>query len=298
MISLGLSRRVPLHPKRRQNTAAISRRDVGTEWQSIYRQLVMQEFPDETRVGFQIAFYRPEAVPRMALVLAGTGHLEANPARRSFDTAIIIFELIHGGFESERGQKMVRLLRALHDRPDIYQEDLTYVLCALMVVPVRFIGRLGWRPILDVERAAAWRFWYELGKRIGVENLPESYVDAEAWFDLYESKNLASSPEGQQLTAFIMAVFEASVPGLFKPYLPEITSALIDDSRFSDVLGLPPARRRVTLMMNALYQFRRVKQRLSPPDLGSGFEPGQVVGDVYPNGYALDDLGPPYKKVR
>jgi hypothetical protein len=288
---------IPLHPQRRRKTEMIARRDPDTEWQDIYRQLVLWEFPVETRGGFQVAFYRPEAVPRMAVVLAGTGHIQANPGRRTLDTGIIILELIHGGFDSDRGQKMVRLLKALHARPDIYQEDLTYVLCSLMVVPTRFIERLGWRPILDVERVATWRFWCELGRRIGIDDLPDGYVDAEARFDLYEAENLAPSPEGRQLTGLIVKAFEGWMPGLLKPYLAEITSSLIDDAKFSDALGLPPARQRITLALNALYRVRRVRQRVSPPGHEPGFVPGQSVADIYPDGYSLDQLGPPYQRV-
>ena len=297
MIFPNPTRLIPLHPRRRHKTQTISRRDASTEWQDIYRQLVLWEFPVETRGGFQIAFYRPEAVPRMAAVLAGSGHIQANPSRRTLDTGIIILELIHGGFDSDRGQKMVRLLKALHARPDIHQEDLTYVLCSLMVVPTRFIERLGWRPILDVERTATWRFWCELGDRIGVNDLPYNYADAETRFDLYESKNLASSPEGQELTGLIVKAFEGWMPRPLRPHLAEITSSLIDDEKFSTALGLPPARRRITAALYTLYQVRRIRQRLSPPGHEPGFVPGQTVADIYPDGYRLDDLGPPYQKT-
>src|SRR4051812_33670185 len=110
---------VPMHPRRRRRANALAQRDVQADWQEIYRQLVLWEFSTEARSGFQVALYRPQAVPRMAAVLAGTGHIQANPGRRTIDTGIVILELIHGGFDSDRGYKMVRLLQALHDRPDI-----------------------------------------------------------------------------------------------------------------------------------------------------------------------------------
>lgn len=281
-----------MHPVRLRRTRSIATRDASSEWEDIYRQLVLWEFPVETRGGFQVAFYRPQAVPRMAAVLAGTGHIKADPGRRTLDTGIVILEIIAGGFDSVRGQKMVRLLKALHDRPDIFQEDLTYVLCSLMVVPSRFIDKLGWRTMLDVERIATWRFWCELGSRIGLTTLPASFSDAEELFDHYEAVNLAPSREGNQLTQLIIDAFASWTPRLLGPHLPEITSALIADSRFSDALGLPRARWRTTTAMHALYRVRRVRQRLSPPGSEPGFIPGQPVGDVYPGGYQIDDIGP------
>ena len=287
MVSLTL-----LHPARRRRVQEIAARNPDTDWQDIYRNLVLWEFPVETRGGFQVAFYRPEAVPRMAEVLAGTGHIKADPGRRTLDTGIVILEVIEGGVDSPRGQKMVRLLRALHDRPDILQEDLTYVLCSLMVVPTRFINRVGWRKTLEVEQQATWRFWCELGNRIGVDSLPGSYRDAEDRFDRYEAENLAASVEGRQLTRMIIDAFASWTPRLLRSRLPEITSALIDDRRFSDALGLPPARRATTTAIRALYKIRRVRQRLAAPNKEPGFVPGQSVGEVYPSGYSLNGIGP------
>lgn len=66
----------------------------------------------------------------MARVLASTGHLKADTARRAYDTGIVMHEIIYNGFDSPRAQKMVRLMVALHNRPDVHQADLTYVLNA------------------------------------------------------------------------------------------------------------------------------------------------------------------------
>ena len=98
---------LPMHPRRRQRSEELARRDPETDWQAIYHQLVLWEFTAEARSGFQVALYRPQAVPRMAAVLAGTGHIRANPGRRTIDTGIVILELIHGGFDSDRGHDAV-----------------------------------------------------------------------------------------------------------------------------------------------------------------------------------------------
>lgn len=283
---------LPMHPRRRQRSEELARRDPETDWQAIYRQLVLWEFTAEARSGFQVALYRPQAVPRMAAVLAGTGHIRANPGRRTIDTGIVILELIHGGFDSDRGRKMVRLMRALHDRPDIHQEDLTYVLNSLIVVPTRFIEKVGWRPLSASEKTASWRWWQELGSRMDIVELPASYEDAEEQFDRYEAANLASSPEGQQLTELILTAFADWVPKPLSPHLGQITSALIDDPQFSLAIGLEPARRPARTFVRLLHTTRRLQQRLSPPEKEPGFTPGQVVDKVYPTGYDINRIGP------
>ena len=43
--------------------------------------------------------------------------------------------------DSERGERMARLMNALHRRRDIHAENMTYILYALIVVPTHFISR-------------------------------------------------------------------------------------------------------------------------------------------------------------
>lgn len=283
---------VPLHPGRRRRSTELAERDPETDWEEIYRRLVLWEFTAEARSGFQVALYRPQAVPRMASVLAGTGHLRADPARRMVDTGIVILELIHGGPDSERGRRMVRMLRVLHDRPDILQEDLTYVLNALVVVPVRFIEKVGWRPLASAEKTAAWRWWHELGQRMGIAHLPASYEEAEQELERYEAQHLAPSDDGRQLTGLILATFAEWVPWPLSSRLGQVTSALIDDPPFSRAIGLEPARLPARTLVRVVQSLRRLQQRLSPPAREAGFAPGQAVGSVYPTGYDLDRIGP------
>ena len=155
--------------------------DPETDWHQLYkRTMLWRRRPREARLGFQLAFYRAFAVPKMARVLAETGHFKRDTMRRAYDTGIVIHEIIYGGLDSERGRKMIRLMNALHDRPDIQQPELSYLLNAIIVVPTRHIARAGRRPLNAAERTASWRFCRELGMRMGIQNLPNSYAEAEA----------------------------------------------------------------------------------------------------------------------
>lgn len=60
-------------------------------------------------------------------------------------------EIICDGVDSERGQRMVQLMNALHRPPNIHAEDMTYILNALFVIPTRFMDRYGWRAVTDGE---------------------------------------------------------------------------------------------------------------------------------------------------
>ena len=281
-----------MHPSRRQRLKQILALDPATAWHQIYRQITLSEFPGETRLGFQLAFYRPLAVPRMAKVLLDTGHMQFDTTRRAYDTALVMHEIIYHDLDHPRSQKMVRLMNGLHARPDVLQADLTHVLNSLIVVPTRFIARAGWRPLTPSELTATWRFWTELGERMHINSRPTSYEEANEQFDAYESAELASSRAGAQLTAATLRALDERLPRLLKGHGATITSALLADTRFSDALGLPPPRCAASFLVNGGLHARRLIQRATRPSARPTFTPGQAAGSAYPRGYSLDELGP------
>ena len=74
------------------------------DWAGVYRRLVIRDLAFDFRVGFAIEYYRTFSTPSMARVLAAHGEMLRNPKKRSYDTALILMEIINGGFDSARGQ--------------------------------------------------------------------------------------------------------------------------------------------------------------------------------------------------
>ncbi len=278
--------------ERRRRTAELVALDPATDWHEIYRRLTLWELPSEARFGFQLAFYRPFAVPRMAAVLAGTGHFRRDTTRRAYDTALVIHEIIWGGPNSERGHQMVKLMNKLHDRPDIHAEDMTYILNSLIVVPTRFMDRYGWRRVSEAERVATWRFYDTLGERMNIAHRPASYTEAVQQLVDYEARHLAPSTAGAELTDAVLATLRDRVPTPARPFAPQITSALVGDEAVSRALSLPAPRSWAAAMLQFGAAVRKHLQRCQAPPQKPSFWPGRPAGRLYPDGYALDQLGP------
>lgn len=281
-----------LHEERRRRTAELAALDPEYDWLQIYQRLILWELPAEARFGFQLAFYRPLAVPRMAELLHSTGHMQFDTTRRAYDTALVLHEIIYCGVDSERGRRMVRLMNRLHDRPDIHAEDMTYLLSALMVVPTRFMDRWGWRTVTEAERHATWRFWDELGERMSIAVRPGSYDDAVALVDRYEPAHFAPSEAGALLTRAALDALRDRLPRPARPLAPRLTSALVGDPNVSRALSLPVPNRASMGVVTGAGALRRIIQRRQPPTSEGWFTPGQAAGRVYPHGYELDQLGP------
>ena len=281
-----------LHEQRRERTRELAALDPDSDWLEIYRRLTLWELPAEARFGFQLAFYRPLAVPRMAEVLDGTGHLRRDTMKRAYDTGIVIHEIIWGGVDSKRGRQMVRLLNKIHDRPGIHAEDMSYVLDGLMVVPTRFMDAYGWRRVTDEERQATWHFWDVLGQRMGIASRPTSYEHAELRLAQYEAEHLAASPAGVSLTDVSVRVLAQRLPRPVRPWAAQLTSVLVDEPAVAAALGLPAKSRVAAAVIGSAAGLRRVVERRRPPSDDPSFWPGRPAGNVYPHGYQLSEAGP------
>ncbi|MFB9163677.1 oxygenase MpaB family protein [Arthrobacter psychrochitiniphilus] len=261
-------------------------------WESTYRQMVLLDLAADIELGFFLAYYRNFAVPSIAATLQLNGEIIERPMKRSYDTAIVTYELITSGLESDRGRHMIRLLNHAHRHVPGSQDDFLYVLLTLLVVPIRWSRTQAWRAPTTAEETAATRFYRELGARMNITSFPTSFQEAEKFFDGYEHDNIAYSPAGAQLMASTVQVLKSRLPAPARPLAKPILSAMFDDHHLTDALGL---RRANTITKTALTMALKTRntvarrRRLSAQPL---FKPGEAGSRLYPNGYRLDDIGP------
>lgn len=266
--------------------------DLQNDYQKIYQLTAFYDFPRDMRDGLTLAFYRVFAIPCIAELLVKTGEMTGRPAKRSYDTGLVIYELIAAGFDAPRGQEMVKLLGRVHQGLGIAQEDFRYVLCTFMVTPFRWIDIRGWRPLLPAEREASTNFYRELGRRMHIEALPETFADAAAILDDYEKRFAADNEAGRALMASTLLVFRNRLPKLIRPLAAPLLSSYFADTKLIDALGLPSAPWILSTAIRLVYALRNAVLRRRPAAKTSWFVPGTPTHDVYPNGYTLDQLGP------
>lgn len=258
----------------------------------LYRDMVLYTFKTEFRAGFFIAYYRNFAIPSIAKTLAARGETAARPMKRSYDTGIVIHELIVNGFDSERGQKMVELLRRVHQGVPGSSEDFLYVLMTLLVLPVRWAEEYGWRRLTEEERDASLAFHTELGTRMGLESAPATFAEAAAFLDDYEDRNMKASPEGAALLDATAEALAVRLPGPLKNRTKLVIALLMDKPQVAPALGLKPAPVSLKLAFTGLLRARALVARTRPLSGKASFTPGKSGSSVYPQGYTLEDLGP------
>lgn len=260
------------------------------DWEQVYRRFALWEFPSEVRMGFQLAFLRPFAVPRMAEVLLRAGSITQDPEKRAYHTGIVIHELIVDGLEGARGRRMIAHMNRRHRDPQILQEDLTYVLCAFIVVPVRYAMRVGWRPVTAVEREASLRFYQRMGELMNISEIPPSYEAAEGILEDYERRHIAASAGGLRLGQDVIGVLRRRLPAPLRPLAEPMFTSQLDDERLITALGLMPPGRTAKALASALAQLRRKVEPLRQAPAKPSFYPGQAAGRIYPQGYTLEQV--------
>lgn len=281
-----------VHPERRRRTRELDALAARCDWEELYRRVMLSEFPRAAQMGWQLAFLRPFAVPRMAQVLVDSGHLVHDPLKRTYDTGLIIYELVHGGCDSPRGRQMISVMNRAHRGHGILGADMTYVLCAFVVAPLRYIDRTGWRRLTAAERHSAVEFYAEMGRRMSIERIPASYAEAETIFDTYEAAQVAPSEAGRVLGANLIMVLAGRLPRAARLIAAPVFATQLGDARIARALGLAWPPRIVHLLAAAVAAARRLTQRHRPPSGVPIFTPGMRAGRAYPNGYDIGDLGP------
>jgi hypothetical protein len=264
----------------------------GEDFYAIYRNMVLFDFQKEIHAGFFVSYYRNFAIPSIARTLADRGEMKSRPMKRSYDTGIVIHEIITNGFDSDRGQAMTALLRRVHQGVPGSSEDFLYVLMTLLVLPLRWVDQHGWRKLTALEEEAAVAFYAELGRRMGLDPAPATLEAAGRFLDDYEERWLGSSPEGSSLLGATVKALEVRLHRFLRPVTPVVLCLMMDKPSVSLALGLKPSPAWLRLVFNTVLRFRAIRARMSPLPTRPSFVPGQTGTSVYPNGYTLDQIGP------
>jgi ER-bound oxygenase mpaB/B'/Rubber oxygenase, catalytic domain len=247
------------------------------------------EFPFDTTRSLEFALYRTYAVPSIGRLLATTGELTDRPQKRYDDTDLILSTICEHGYDSELGRAAIRQMNRIHRRFEISNEDLLYVLSAVTFEPIRWNERFGWRPLTDVEREATFVFWREVGRRMAIRELPDSYEEFERFNRDYERERFAYTDEGQAVGGATRDLFLSwfRVP---RRLGAPILYALMDEPLLR-ALGFEPPPGWLRRGVETALRARALVVRALPPRRRPRLRTTRRIRS-YPSGYQLDQLGP------
>jgi hypothetical protein len=276
----------------------IRRLDPARDYHEIYRHLVLLDAPDTMEIGLNMAFYRTYAVPSIARLLLSTGELAERPRKRADDTGILIYEMVIHGFDHPRGRAAQSRMNRIHAMFDIAEDDYLYVLAALVVVPVRFLDRFGWRRALPEERAASAEFYRQMGRRMALTRIPADYAEFESFLDRYEQEHFAYCDAAHRLMLLTTDFMASRFPAWAARPAAALTYSLMD-APMREALGAPTPSHAADILVQAGFRTACYVTRWLRPNARSRFPAGVVEpAPTYPNGYEIAEVGPGPRPAR
>jgi hypothetical protein len=248
------------------------------------------EFPWDTQRALELAFYRTYAVPSIASLLDSTGEFTERAQKRYDDTKILISAFCEFGYDNDLGRRAIRRMNQVHGQFEIANDDFLYVLSTMVFEPIRWNARFGWRPLTETEMLATFFFWREVGKRMAIQDIPESYGEFERFNVEFERERFAFTEGGHRVAAATRDLFLGWFPGLPASVGRPLVYALLDDALL-DALGFPHPSPRVRALAEAGIRARSRAVRFLPPRRRPRLRTLEKHR-TYPHGYELEELGP------
>ena len=210
------------------------------------------EFPWDTTRSLELALFRTFASPSIAAVLDSTGEFDRAAQKRYDDTDLILSTIVEAGYDSEEGKRAIRQMNRIHGRFEISNEDFLYVLSSFVFEPIRWNARFGWRPLIETEKLATFEYWREVGRRMAIQEIPETYEDFERFNAEYERREFRQTEASRRVGTSTRDMFLAWFPGLPRRFGAQAIYALMDEPLL-EAFGFPTPPRAVrTAVENAL----------------------------------------------
>ena len=268
----------------------IARLDPATDYEEIYRVTVTHEFPWDMNQALSFALFRTYAVPSIGRLLDETGEFGRDTQKRYDDTALLLDQVSVHGLHSEGGRRAIRRINQMHGAYDISNADMLYVLSTFVVVPRRWMDDYGWRAFVPAEVAASTRYYVELGRLLGIRQIPETYDGFARLLDDYEAEHFAFDPGSRRVADATMALMRTFYPRVVARPVDVFSRALMDEPLL-EAFGYraPPAV--VTRASRAALRLRGRAERLLPARRTPLHVEDLRWIRSYPDGFDVERLG-------
>ncbi len=269
--------------------------DPDRDYLHIFRQAFDAAFGWEVSRALEVAIFHTFAAPSISEILDQTGEFAHRGQKRYDDTVALLREIARDGPASPRGRAAIRRMNWIHRPYDISNDDLVYVLATFIVVPVRWIGRYGWRNLTENEIRAAVSYYRIVGRLMGIREMPPTFAGFASYLDAYERDHHAFSHANRRLAVALIEVIEAWFPRPVRPLTRRCIAAALGQP-LRRVLGLPEPPGLVRAGVHLALWSRAALKRLIPTLRPGRKSPRRLRS--YPHGYALSDLGPAERGCR
>lgn len=271
---------------RREN----DRLDAAVDYVEIYRNVAYREFAWDIVQSLSFALFRTYAVPGIGRLLDETRQFADATQKRYDDTSLLLEPPGLYGFDHPESRAAIRRINQMHRSYDIPNHEMLYVLSTFVVVPKRWLDDFGKRPMTTNEVVASVHYYRELGRHMGLKEIPESYPAFAELMDSYEVEHFAYAASGRRVADATLALMLTFYPRPVRPVV-EVFSRALMDKPLLDAFGYRQPPGWVVALSRGALRARGRLLRLFPARRGLKRIIDQPQVRSYPNGYRVEELG-------
>jgi hypothetical protein len=164
--------------------------------------------------------------------------------KRYADTTVLVGEFLINDIDSERACIALNRMNWIHSRygSAIKMDQMVYTLCLLACEALQWIDRYDWRHTTPLEKHASWVFWNEVGKRMGLVGVPESWDACAEYIVQFEERDMAPSQDNALVAQGVFALYASTLPQFMAPLVQKVLVAFMD-SRLCEAFKVPARSR-------------------------------------------------------
>jgi len=264
--------------------------DAQKDHLEISHWVAYHDFPWDSTRALEFALFRTFAVPSIGKLLLGTREFAERTQKRYDDTDLILSEIIEHGYESDRGKAALARMNQMHGRFKISNDDFKYVLTTFVIEPYRWNKRFGYRISTPKELIAGYTLWAEIGKRMGIQDIPPSFEAMEQFNIQYEETQFGYTEAGRKVAdATLHLMLGWYLPRFLFPIAKPFAYAIMDE-RLRQAMHYPRPNWLVRASLYSAMQVRKWMLACIPLQKKPKFRTKRRVKS-YPDGYVVEDLG-------
>jgi len=269
--------------------AEIDSLDPNRDYQRICFLSTNHDFPWDVEQSLSLAFFKTYGVPTISALLDQTGEFREHAQKRYDDTKLILAEMLDHGIDSERGRDANRRLNQMHGRYAISNDDYLYVWSVILLEPLRWNRRWGWRRYTHKEIDAQLVYAHELARRMNIRDAPATIDAVDRWSRAYEAANFRFAETNRRVADYTLTLYLSWYPRVLRPLVRVATLALLEDELLAAFgYGRPP--RWAVASVDAALRLRAFALRFFPRRRTPRLVTKEPMRS-YPDGYALTDVG-------
>lgn len=276
----------------------IAQLDAQADCQRIVYLLTAYEFPWDINRSLEVALFYTYGSDTVSALLDRTREFSDHGQKRYDDTRLLIAHFMESGWEGEFGRRAIDRINKTHGHYRIPQDDFLFVLWTFIEFPMRWTAELSWRAMTSHEQAAWFHFWCEIGRRMGLLDIPATKAAFDEFVAAYRHRHFLPATPSARVAEATLNIIRGWLPKPMHGMVAPAVTSLLNESDFLAAVQLQPApplmRQAVKGSLKALARVKRLCVLGRYPSLVS-----EAPNRTYPgNRYAIDALAPVHLQRR